>query len=231
MESFGPLLNSPFVSNIRLIANGDIGEFDSAQFNKSLWCDHIQSIYPILALNIARSSIDSKRILKKLLGEEPVKVFPARELRPAEESCLFKHFYSLSKTSNVALTIEDDAQWSSRSVEQIHNLAKISYENNFYIDLGCISAEASPPTLYQGKIQEQSIEYKSTNIGLTRTNVAYMVNCEVARLMSSSYWPCALPADLHHQFLLNRLAIKGMQSRRPLVIGQSSVGTTESSTK
>ena len=205
MASLQPLFNLECIRQIRLICKHDVGHL-TGSFDRRLWSKHISNIYPVLARNFW--SHGNKKInLVDILGAEPEILFPARSLRDAETSLICKHYYSLSLVDDVTLTIEDDALLRTDSLPVLADLIGIAEYNDCYIDLGSLSGLEKC-----GKSMLSSLGHRIyvQPIGLTRTTAAYLINPNLAALLANTYWPCALPADLHHQRLLWINEINGL---------------------
>jgi hypothetical protein len=225
-----PLSNLRIIDNIKLIARHDIG-YICGNFVEALWSTHIQDIYPILAKNASDSFLatnaneHSQESLCYLLGEDPDKLFPARKLRTSEKSLLCKHYESLRLANKTVLTLEDDAELISDTIEYLEELLRAA-DKLCYIDLGYY-----PGLTKRGryvKINDCHAVY-STNVALTRTTLATIMSLETAKLLRNSYWPCSLPADLHMQRLLYSAGIEGSWSEIKVFRSLSTEGAVKSS--
>ena len=54
-------------------------------------------------------------------------------------------------------------------------------------------------------------------IANTRRTCAAIYNKQVAEKLAKDYWPCALPADLHLQYLLKKNKIPGIWPKERLI--------------
>jgi hypothetical protein len=202
LTTLRPLLECPFIIDIRLMAKYDIGSFDESFFDDALWDSHIDPIFPILAKNICVSSGMPLSQISKLLSIGHHAFFPPRPLRDAEKSLVSKHFHSLNSVTRTTLVLEDDILLDSSMLHLLYSSIEVCANENLYLDLGHL-----PHVSFDAAVIDQTC-IKRVPIALTRTNCAYVVSPAVAKTMVKSYFPCSLPADLHHQyiFLINNIA-------------------------
>ncbi len=201
------LIQSGAVRHIYITLQSDVGSIDHTVFDVNVWNLHIDEIAPILALNIRECSSLPSGSLVRLLDQSRHNIFRPRLLKDSERSLLWKHYRALTTSSDLpVLILEDDAQFLSNFTASLCELAKISLKNNWFIDFGVMNGMTSRGRLVKG----MSFSYSYQAIGCTRTTVASMWSPRISRMLIESYWPCALPADLHHQYLLSKLRIPGI---------------------
>lgn len=200
------LLETKEVRDIRIILEHDIEYMERAVFENKNWDQHIQTIREILAINIRDSKSLGEKKLSDLLDYLIDQFFTARELRDAEMSLLWKHFHALKMARDLPMLIlEDDAELNQNQIETLVEATKLSAEKNIFVDLGVMKGLCS-----RGKLKiSNGVSFYVQPIGCTRTTVAAIWPPDAAMKVSDNYWPCSLPADLHHQYLLSKLKLEG----------------------
>ena len=203
--SLKPLVSANDIRGVRLVLNHDIPLHDESMFDETLWSSHLADISHILMLNIARSN----RVSLDSLAFDTSRFFPPRRLKAAEKSLLLKHYKALSIGTNMSLILEDDARFKNESndLDSLLEVIRYAETTESFLDFG----------EYPGLQSRGSQVFISNDIAVyqlpvacTRTTVAYALPIHVRRRMIECYWPCSLPADLHHQYLLNKLRIPGL---------------------
>ena len=213
----------------RLILSYDIPNFDRTVFTESLWDRHIESIVHILAKNIQDISFvnsGTSPSLVSLLSSCSTTFFKARHLKQAEMSLLWKHYDSLCNVKRPTLVIEDDAHLRPGAEEYLLEVLHFLERNDMYIDLGSLNGLTKRGSPFRLGNHLSAYKHK---IGMTRTTTAFALSSRVARILASSYWPCGLPADLHHQYLLQKYMIPGAWPALTLFDAMSTKGIFESS--
>ena len=206
LESNQELLNSSNVDIVRLIASHDVGNCSDCLIDSSHWGMHLKHIYPLLARNIQHANQRDYHFLLNLLDKDAEEVFCPRDLRESEISLLSKHYHSMTHIDKPTLVLEDDALTLPSFLEYLPSLISLcSTLSPAYIDLGSLPNQR---LCHREKILFGS-SYYHLPLALTRTTIAYIINKSASELISQHYWPCSLPADLHHQYLLHRLRISG----------------------
>jgi len=226
LQSLQALLNMGEVQQVRLLCKGDIGYNNEVNYSSKLWSEHISSIYPILAKNIAEANGRQYHRIATLLGQSPDVFFPTRGLRPEEKSLLSKHFESLSLVQRPTLVIEDDAFICPGKERELLAIANEYCHSGMYIDLGMIPGIKADNSYID---THERVAVTPKPIALTRTTSAFIVDKIAALQLSAGYWPCALPADLHHQYLLFKYKIRGCWPKSIIMINLSTAGIVESS--
>jgi hypothetical protein len=195
------------VDHVRIVLSGDPGFFDDSVFSAQHWNEHIDSIMPILALNIRDCRTLPQGNLLSLMDKAHEIFFPPRALKLPEKSLVSKHFYALNNVRDLpTLILEDDAQLNEDLIDELVESVRLSKDLNCFVDLGSMPGMTS-----RGRqCRRINLSYTYQLIGCTRTTVASVWPPRIARLASANYWPCSLPADLHHQYLLASHNIPGI---------------------
>lgn len=229
IASLQDLFNDQNVRKISLICSYDIDFIDESFFKADLWDSMIENIYPILLKNfhevrkaVAPHSAHAKSFWELMQND----LFPHRSLRNAEKSLVLKHYTSLKQVTIPTLTIEDDAHIIADKIPILHDLVDYIQQNDCYVDLG-----------YMEGLERRGSKIKMSNncsgfytpIGLTRTTCAYLVGPSTATKVIKSFWPCALPSDLHLQYLLFKERIAGIWPDEKLFQNLSNEGIVLSS--
>lgn len=218
------LLSQKGLKNASIVINKDIGQYDESTFEPQKWKEHIKRIYPILMLNILNASGGNIKP-GRLTEMEPNDLFHPRELSQSEKSLCWKHFLCLSECNRTTLTMEDDGLLIKDKVDDLNNIIKIANGNDTYTDLG-----EFPGLTKRGKlIRTYGLDYYVMDIACTRTTCAAIYNKKVANILAENYWPCALPADLHLQYLLQSHKIPGIWPLRKIFDHSSGLGIVNSS--
>jgi hypothetical protein len=206
-DSLHPLTQSGAARSIYMILQSDVGSFDNEVFDSSLWAEHIDQIAHILALNIRDCNGLRSAPLLKTIDLSRDTFFQSRLLKDAEKSLLCKHYNALKLARDLPiLVLEDDAEYNKNFYSDLCEAARISLEENFFVDLGTMGKMTS-----RGRfVSHKGFSYSMQMIGCTRTTVASIWSPLIAQKLVDAYWPCALPADLHHQYLLTSLRVPGI---------------------
>lgn len=206
-KSLEKLIATKQIRDISIIANHDKNYFEENVFCSTLWEKHVSSISSILALNMRQfGSMASGRFLS-LLDTVQEKYFLPRMLRDTEKSLLWKHYAALRKISDLpTLILEDDAKLDSTQINFLLDSIQLASNYKYFVDLG----EMNGLTRRGLIISRNEFTYSHQNYGCTRTTLATIWTPEIAQKFVANYWPCALPADCHHQFLLMKLKIVGV---------------------
>lgn len=222
-QNLKPLLGHSSINIVRIIRKCDIGCFDPEQFSNGLWSQHLSYIRHILALNIRDSRAELSRyssinIIKALDLSESL--FQERNLRPSEMSLLLKHYHSLTFITSPTLVLEDDARLCIDNIEYLFGLERLCLEEEAYIDLGFY-----PGLDKRGKATNNigGFCYRSP-VAMTRTTTAAIISPGLAVKLLQEFWPCALPADLHYQYLFAKLHINGIWPSCKVFTGASTEG-------
>ena len=224
LRSIQRLINNDQIKDIRLFCKSDIGFYSESNYTKQLWDYQIGKIYPLLAKNMQTISSRNIDYLLGLLKMVPSQLFPSRKLKPAEKSLLAKHYQSLRSVVRTTLILEDDCHVREGCEELIVKCLDLCNSQDVYADLGCYEGLNG-----RGKLDiYNDFEYYHCKIAMTRTTSAFILNPIVAKKLASCYWPCSLPADLHHQYLLLKENISGIWPRNVLTSHLSAEGKVKS---
>ena len=206
-QSLEMLIATKQIRDIRIILDHDQGYFKENVFCSALWAKHINSISPILALNIREFSSMPSGMLSGLIDTAQEQYFLPRTLRGAEKSLLWKHYTALQKTSDLpTLILEDDAKLDYEQINFLLDSIQLASKYRYFIDLGVMNGLTKRGL----RISTNEFTYSKQAYGCTRTTLAAVWSPEIAQKFVSNYWPCALPADCHHQYLLLKLKIVGV---------------------
>lgn len=224
LRSMQQLINNKQIQQVKLFCKSDIGFYEEKYYTRVLWERQIKQIYPLLAKNIRDASSRKEGYLLNLLDLGPSHVFPKRELSCAEKSLLAKHYESLRSVSRTTLVLEDDCHIRHGCEENIIKVMELCTSKNLYADLGNYEglSKRGKHAIYGG------VEYYSCKIAMTRTTAAFVLNPYVANKLANGYWPCSLPADLHHQQLLLNGCIQGVWPKEQLTNHLSIEGKVKS---
>jgi len=225
-QSIHPLYSTGRVHSSLVVLNNDSGYYSDEVFAPELWREQIEAIYPILALNI-RDSNGSNVPISGWLSKDPIALFKPRHLSTSEKSLLWKHYTCLRDATRTTLTIEDDAKLYPESVRDLLYYIDLSARDNCFIDLGSYKGLIRRGSLFTAV--DRGISYYKMRLGCTRTTCAMIYSQALAQCLANNFWPCALPADLHFQYLLYKLRVSGVWPMTTIFEHGSMIGATESS--
>jgi hypothetical protein len=216
-----------------LVIRKDINNLSTDLFDARLWVSHIVPISPILCFNIYGGTAANRTQLIPMagsIGSKDIEVLRQRTLRPQEMSLVLKHYLALKSASESpgnSLVIEDDAL--VHDPHKLFLLLKHRLAHERFIDLSSeyiLPIRGKPFNLHYGTSLE--IETRLLRTAHTRTTGAYIVTKDIAKQMINNYWPCSLPADLHHQHILSMIGAPGAWTVSPMVRNLSHGGELES---
>ena len=207
LRNLHSLTNTGTLRHIYIVLQSDVGFINDEVFDEIHWDDHISKIAPILALNIRECLGINHGSLLSLIDHSSTIHFPSRLLKPSERSLVWKHYNALTKVSELPiLVLEDDAEFNEACLLDLCISARIALEKSLFVDLGIMPGMSSRGT----RLVQNQFSYSMQLIACTRTTVASMWPPLIAQKIVESYWPCSLPADLHHQYLLSKLRVPGI---------------------
>lgn len=225
-QSIRPLYSTGKVYSSLVVLNNDCGYYSDQVFAPELWRVQIEAIYPILALNI-RNSNGSNDPISAWLSKDPMVLFKPRHLSNSEKSLLWKHYTCLRDATRTTLTIEDDAKLYPEAVGDLLYYIDLATRDNCFIDLGSFQGLIRRGSLFMA--EGRGISYYKLRIGCTRTTCAMIYSQRLAQCLADTFWPCALPADLHFQYLLYKLSVSGVWPMTTIFEHGSMIGASESS--
>lgn len=220
-------------ADVHMILIDDLSDIDELIFRKELWKQHISSIEHILKFNLmseSRSKASYEASNYCNLQIDQIGSFKPRKLRISEASLVKKHYEALkiaAMSSTPTLILEDDAL----IVDPV-KLAALCTNitiNGSYTDLCAdykLRSRGRSIRLIDSLGNLHSLYFHKT--AQTRTTCSYVLGPKVAKQIVQSYWPCALPVDLHLQYLLLKHKVSGYWGTEILIEHLSKSGIVES---
>lgn len=225
LDSYQRLIDDQYIESVKVFFRERRKGSFIEEFDAHLWQAHLHPIYPILVRNMTVSRSNKSYELNKFLSQGSIRLFPARELKYAEMSLIIKHYDSLCAVSATTLVIEDDALLIPSKEDILLKCVQYVADTEHFCDL------ASVPFIpkWGSKRNANGLNYLYHNIGLTRTTSSFLIHPRLAAEIACNYWPCALPADLHHQRLFCIAKQAGIWPVDDVIVNASQSGLFDSS--